>query len=95
MSVPTDYMQNMLAMGPQGQAGAQAPGMGQPSGYPMAATNPLTQTPNMAQQAGTSALPGGGMSPQQKMMMAQALMQMGKTPQTQPMQLMHGNNTGM
>lgn len=93
MSVPTQYMNNMLTMGQQAQ-----PGMGQPPGVAgMPASNPLTQDPNMVQQAGASGQPGGGMSPQQKMMMAQALMNMGKMGQTAPAQmpqLMHGNNTG-
>lgn len=92
MSVPTDYMQNILAQGQQNTGG-----LGQQAGYPMQSNNPLTQNPNMAQQAGVSGQPGGGMSPQQKMMMAQALMAMGKMgqqPGTQAPQLMHGNNTG-
>jgi hypothetical protein len=69
----------------------QSQGQGFDPNNPLAQNN-LTGAQNIAGQAATSATPGGGMSQQQKMMLAQALMQMGRQPAPQMPQLtMRGN----
>jgi hypothetical protein len=105
MSVDPTAMMALLGQNPymtgQGAAGngVPVPGMGTPMNFP--AMNNSLNMPGMGgnpvASGSQSAQPTSGLSAQQKMMMAQALMQMSQHPsggQIPAMQLMQGRNTG-